>query len=106
MSIRQERVAELLKKLAAQYIERESNFSSLITVTQASVSPDLRNARIFFTVFPDQEEESVVEFLHWKEQDFKEYVRKNTSLQFLPSISFTLDLGEKNRINIEKLSRE
>jgi ribosome-binding factor A len=106
MSIRQEKVAELFKKLAAQYLVRESNTSSLITVTRTDIASDLKQATIYFTVLPESEENSVVEFLKRKEYDFKEYVRKNVSLQFLPKISFVLDLGEKNRIKIEELSKE
>ncbi|MEX0933330.1 MAG: ribosome-binding factor A [Candidatus Paceibacterota bacterium] len=105
MSIRQEKVAELLKKLAAEYLVRESNTSSLITVTRTDVASNLRRATIYFTVLPESEEDSVVEFLSRKEYDFKEYVKKHTSLQFLPITSFVLDLGEKNRIKIEELSR-
>jgi ribosome-binding factor A len=106
MSIRQEKVAELFKKLAAQYLLRESNTNSLITVTRTDIASDLKQATIYFTVLPESEENSVVEFLKRKEYDFKEYVRKNVSLQFLPKISFVLDLGEKNRIKIEELSKE
>ncbi|MEX0909798.1 MAG: ribosome-binding factor A [Candidatus Paceibacterota bacterium] len=106
MSIRQERVAELFKKLAAEYLIRESNTSSLITVTRTDVASDLKQATIYFTVLPESEEKSVVEFLERKEYDFKEYVRKHSSLQFLPRTSFVLDLGEKNRIRIEELSRK
>lgn len=106
MSIRQEKVAELLKKLAGKYIVRESEAGLLITVTRADISSDLKNASVYFTVLPESKEESAVEFLTRKEYDFKEYVRKSASLQFLPRISFVLDLGEKNRILIEKLSKE
>jgi ribosome-binding factor A len=106
MSIRQEKMAELLKKLAAEYLVRESNTSSLITVTRTDVASNLRRGTIYFTVLPESEEASVVEFLRRKEYDFKEYVRKNASLQFLPSTSFVLDLGEKNRVRIEELSKE
>ena len=105
MSIRQEKVAELIKKIAAEYLVRESNTSSLITVTRTDVASDLRRAMIYFTVLPESEEESVVEFLSRKEYDFKEYVKKNASLQFLPKTSFVLDLGEKNRIKIDELSK-
>ena len=105
MSIRQEKIAELFKKLAAEYLVRESNTSSLITVTGADVASDLKRATIYFTVLPESEESEVVEFLSRKEYDFKEYVKKNASLQFLPRTSFVLDLGEKNRIKIEELSK-
>jgi ribosome-binding factor A len=105
MSIRQEKVAELLKKLAAEYLVRESNTSSLITVTRTDVASDLKKATIYFTVLPESEEQSVVEFLSRKEYDFKEHIKKNASLQYLPKTSFVLDLGEKNRIKIEELSK-
>ena len=106
MSIRQEKVSELVKKLASEYVVRESNTSSLITITHADVSRDLKNATLYFTVFPEEEENRVLEFLHRKEYDFKEYMVKHAGLRFIPSILFKIDLGEKNRIVIENLSRE
>ena len=44
---RNEKVANLLKELGAQFLERENNNTSLITVTSCTVSPDLKRATIF-----------------------------------------------------------
>lgn len=105
MSVRQEKVAELIHKLAAEYIGRESNASSLITVTRADISRDLKNSTVFFTVLPEDKEAEAVEFLERRGYDFREFVKKRAKLRALPRISFTLDLGEKNRQLIEDISR-
>lgn len=106
MSIRQEKVAELLTRLAAEYTVRETSTGILVTVTHASVSSDLKNATIYITVLPESNETAVLEFLSRKEYDFKEYIRKGSSLRFIPQIVFKSDEGEKNRIAIEDLSRQ
>ncbi|MDZ7725996.1 MAG: ribosome-binding factor A [Candidatus Campbellbacteria bacterium] len=106
MTIRQKKVAELIHKLAAEYVSREANSLSMITVTGADISRDLVNAKVFFTVLPEDKEESASEFLERKKYDFREYVRKSTSLKILPKIDFALDLGEKNRQRIEELSKK
>ena len=51
-SKRQIQVAEIIAHAAADYFARESNYESLITVTRADVSPDLKNAMIFLSVLP------------------------------------------------------
>ena len=87
-------------------MNRASNRTSLITVTHASLSPDDRRATIYVTVLPDSEEENALAFLKRNRTDFREYVKKQTSLKFIPTLDFMLDVGEKNRQDIEALSLE
>lgn len=106
MSVRQEKVAELIHKLAAEYIAREANNTSLITVTRADISRDLKNSTVFFTVLPEEKENEAVEFLQRRGYDFREFIKKRTQLRSLPHINFTIDLGEKNRQRIDEIARE
>lgn len=104
--MRQEKFAELIHKLAAEYISREANSSSLITVTRADISRDLKRSTVFFTVLPEDKEAEAVEFLNRRGYDFKEFIKKRAELRSLPNIEFSLDLGEKNRQRLDELSRE
>ena len=49
-SFRQEKIMGQIKELAARFFASESNGSSLMTITSASVSDDGKEATIFFTV--------------------------------------------------------
>jgi ribosome-binding factor A len=104
MTLRQEKVKENIKHLVAQFLERESNGTSLITVTDASVSKDLKKATIFITVFPDSGEESALNFAKRKRSDIREFIKKKLQMRVLPFLDFEIDEGEKNRQRIDELS--
>ena len=46
-SKRQTQIAEMMAHRAGDFFARESNRESLITVTRADVSPDLKNVKIY-----------------------------------------------------------
>ena len=61
MTERKERAVNFIKELGAQFLGRENNRTSLITVTSATCSPDLKRATIFITVFPILKEKSALQ---------------------------------------------
>lgn len=104
-SRRQIQVAEILAHLAADFFARESNGQSLVTVTHADVSPDLKNVSIFFTVLPETFEDKVLQFAKRSRTDFRDYVKSHAAMKFLPTFDFEIDYGEKNRQRIDDLTR-
>ena len=60
MAERNEKVTNNIKELAAQFLGRENNRTSLITVTSCTASPDLKRATIFITVLPTSKENSAL----------------------------------------------
>jgi|SRR3989344_2524162 len=103
---RQEKVANFLKELSAQFLEHESNGTSLITVTSCNVSSDLKRATIFITVLPDEKEAKALAFVKRKRGELREYIKKNMQIKIIPFIDIQIDLGEKNRQKIDELLRE
>ncbi len=97
------RKEEIIKELAAAFLNQEGNTSSLLTVTRVELSPDSKNALIYFTVFPQHFEKSALEFANRKIPDFKEYIKSKSSLPRLPFFRFVIDSGEKNRQKIDSL---
>lgn len=104
-SKRQIQVSETIAHRAADFFARESNRRSLITVTRADISPDLKNILIFLSVLPESEEEQVLHFARRNRTDFREYLKKTTMLKMLPNVDFEIDYGEKNRQRIDDLTR-
>ena len=49
----QERQAEALRTAAAEFLAREANRNSLITVTRTELSEDGKRAIVYITVFPE-----------------------------------------------------
>ncbi len=101
---RKEKTEAMLLEYAGKFFAEESNRTSLITMTSAKVSPDGKYATIYFTVFPAEKEEGVLDFAKRKRTDFKHFIKEKTKLGRIPFVDFVLDIGEKNRQLIDRIS--
>lgn len=102
-SERQEKMAEMIRKMSAMFIESESTNQSLITVTRADISPDFKNATIFFTTLPESQQHTALAFLKRKRKDLRDYLKKNLKTRIIPFIEIAVDEGERNRQRIDEL---
>ncbi|MCK5589041.1 MAG: ribosome-binding factor A [Candidatus Pacebacteria bacterium] len=105
-STRQKKIEEIVREIAGPLIAKETNGTSLITVTRASISPDLKRCTVFISVFPQSAEESALNFLKRKRPDLKKEFRKKTQTRVTPFFDFEIDFGEKNRQLIEEISQK
>jgi ribosome-binding factor A len=103
---REARYKEELMRLASRYIEQVSNRQSLITVTNAAVSSDLKNVTIYVSVYPDAQEDTALSFLKRNKKEFLYFLTEKGRFGRLPSIKFALDKGEKHRQRIDELLRD
>jgi len=105
MTLRQEKVNELLRNLAAEFLERESNRESLITVTKANVSSDLKRATVYITVLPEEKEAAALDFAKRKRKELREFVKSKTKFRVLPFFDVLIDKGQKLEQKIEELRK-
>jgi ribosome-binding factor A len=103
---RQEKIEQLIQKLAGEFIERESNRNSLITVTRVFVPTDMKRANIMVTVLPEGHEDNAINFLKRMRGEFKEYFKKHAKVGRIPFFDFSLDKGEKMAQRIRELTTE
>ncbi len=103
---RQEKVANFIKELTASFLAKENNKTSLITVTRATASPDLKRATIYITVLPTSKEHDALEFAKRKRPELRDFLKKNMETKVIPFIDIEIDLGEKHRQKIDELLRE
>ncbi|MEK7606128.1 MAG: ribosome-binding factor A [Patescibacteria group bacterium] len=96
---------ETFAHLAAEFINRESNRESLITVTRVMSSTDSKRADVYITVLPDTRVPEALDFLKRKRSEFREFVKTHTRGRSVPTFDFVFDVGEKNRQEIEALSQ-
>jgi len=96
---------EIIRMAAAEFLVREANPQSLITVTRVEQSPDSKNASIFITVFPDSAEAAALAFANRHRGGFGEFFKKRRRGAFPPKVEFFIDRGEKNRQRMDELSR-
>jgi ribosome-binding factor A len=99
------RTEELLAHLAAEYIARTTNGTSLITVTRTEVSSKGDATKIFVSIFPDEAAPQALEFLNRQKDGFREYLKSHARLRNIPRAVFELDYGEKNRQRLDELGR-
>lgn len=96
------RAAEEVAKVAARFIERESNRTSLVTVTRAYLTSDFSQATIFVTVLPESRETAVLHFLTRQMGDLRREVSEELRLPKKPNFSVAIDRGEQNRQAVER----
>lgn len=101
-----QRINKEMQKLFADFIERESNKESLVTVTRCESSIDRKNIDVFISVLPQEYEEKVISFLNRRKWDVRDYMKKRIQTRVIPFITFKIDKGEKNRQKIDRLLKE
>ena len=105
-NFRDKKIEEVIRELAAKFFLEESSGDGLITVTRVKVTPDTKQAKIFFTVYPPTKEKAVFDFAKRKRAEFRHYMQENSRISRLHFIDFDIDLGEKNRQLIDNISNE
>ncbi len=93
-----------MREVAAEFLARESNGQSLITVTAAQVDERGQRAIIFITVLPDSAEQKALEFANRNKQEFGMYLLKKVRGMRIPKLEFVIDKGEKMRQRLDELS--
>lgn len=107
---RNERVAEEIKKSASQIINNElkdPRVSGLISVTKVVVTKDLRNARIFLSIYGgENEKQKVFKGIKNAEGFIRKELARRVRMKFVPEISFKIDESIEYGIHIHKLLEE
>ena len=102
-SNRKFKLQEVIRQVVSEYINKETNKTSLITITKVDITPNLSKCDIYVSVFPEESEESALNFLKRKRREVKNTIKHKMNLRRIPFIDFGIDLGEKNRQKMEKL---
>ena len=103
MSSKLEKINREMQKVFAQFVERESNKESLVTVTRCDISLDRKNIDVLVSVFPVDKEDQVIQFLERRKWDARDYMKKRIQTRVIPFVHFKIDEGEKNRQRIDQL---
>lgn len=106
MTEREEKVGNIIKRLASEFLSRESNRVSLITVTDVKMRDKEKNALILVTVLPENQSDAALAFAKRKRTDFREYIKEHTRIKTIPRVDFEIDKGEKFRQRIDELLRD
>ncbi len=105
-SKRQTQIALEILSIAQDFFQRESSGLSLITVTRAEVSADMKHGTIFITAIPEEKEPAALDFAKRMRSELRHTVMKRLPVKVIPFFEIEIDYGEKNRQHINELLRK
>ena len=85
------KTASAIHTAAAEFVNRESNRRSLITVTKVELDERGLKARVYVTVYPDTQAVAALDFLSRAKDDLKDFLQKRIRMQALPHCTFVQD---------------
>ena len=112
MSHRIEKVEHLIKEEISLIFLRELQDSSLglITITNVKLSPDLRVAKVYISVFEKEKREFVLEKISSVTGYIRSELASKIRIRFIPELRFyiddTLDYVEKIENLIKKIHKD
>ncbi len=109
MSRRTEQVAEAIKAEVSGVIQQELKDPRLgfVTVTRVEVSPDLKFARVFFSVLGDElAKAESLKVLKRASSYLRKEVSHKLSLRYMPVLQFYFDAAMEHGDKIQRLLRQ
>jgi len=103
---RNRKIEEQVKEVVAKLIERESNKSAMITVTNVELQDHGRSAMIYLSVLPESGEDSAINFLKRKRPEMREAIKKQLNIRTIPFLDVQIDIGQKALHTIETLLKK
>ncbi len=104
--MKKEALEKELQKQIAQWVTKNANRDSLITVARLELSPDISHATVGVSVLPEKYEKDALRFLQKHIVDIKTYLKKNTRGMLPKTYAWHIDDGAKKRDVIYRLIAE
>lgn len=107
MSRRTERIAALIQTVLGDLVQKKLKDPRLgfVTVTGVDVTPDLKFARVFYTVL-GKEKQSTQRALENAAGFLQHEIAEELKLRFTPKLSFHFDVALEEGMRIEKILGE
>lgn len=92
---RQERIADLILRELALFLQRATNDPRLqqVSITAVKVSSDKSRARVFFNVLEKETAKEVEQVLNKASGYYRSLLAKSSGLRFTPSLHFEYDFS-------------
>jgi ribosome-binding factor A len=106
MSVRTERVASVIKEELGTLFLREFRMEEygMITVTEVRVTPDLREAKVYVSIFGDADrKEKSLRMLEGHRPFIRSSLGKALRLRFTPDVAFFLDESLDRALKLEDI---
>lgn len=103
---RARKLADRIQRIVAEMLDRRIKDPRLgfVTVTDARITADLREATVYYTVFGEPEEKvSTAAALESAKGVIRTEVGRQTGIRHTPSLTFVVDEVQENAQHIEQL---
>jgi len=99
---------ELIKRDLGAIISKEIELPSdcLVTITRVETTPDIKFAKIFISVLPENLRGSVLDILRKNNKNLHIQLKKQLKTKFTPNLQFLIDEQQVYANEIEKLLDE
>lgn len=93
MSVRQEKVAGLVQEILGKIFLREVSASelSLVTITKTKLSPDLKIAKVYISVYDKDKRDEALEYIKSKKGHIRSELAREANLRYTPELHFYID---------------
>ena len=106
---RSERTSELIKHEISRLLEREVNdprLTGLISVTEVSLSPDLKHAKVFVSALQNENKKEMLEGFNTASGFLRHELASHLKLRCVPKLSFHYDDSIERGTKLVKLIEE
>ena len=108
MSERVFKLNQLIKQQLGQIIARDIEFpnESMVTITRVDTTPDIKIAKIYISVIPENLRGSTLKILRKNTKSLHYNLRKQIKTKFTPNLQFQIDEQAVYATEIDKLLDE
>lgn len=108
MTLRQEKVNELLLEEVSKLIVREVDFPSdiFVTVVKVQVDPALARAKVWVSVLPFSKKLQAIKILKRNRKIIQHKLNKRLYMRHVPKIEFRFDDTEEKAWEVERILDE
>ena len=100
---RQIKIGLEIRNIAQNFFQKETSGISLITVTKANISKDLKNTDIYITVLPKNREEQALSCAKRMRTNLRTEIKNKMRIRTIPKVEIKIDAGENERQKIDKI---
>jgi len=104
-TLRQKRVASLIKEELSHLLieEIQDSSSGLITLTRVEMTPDLKAAYIYLSIFGSEQKEATLQLLNRKKGILRKSIASKVKLKYNPELIFSFDPNPDYEAKIDKI---
>ena len=105
MSLRIQKVNELIKRELGKILLKEFDISKniLLTITRVETTGNLIESKVFISVIPEKETREILKLINKKIYNLQQILNKKLHIRPVPKIKFVEDKQLKQALEIEEI---